>query len=153
MLDYVLFAEQLRDRFTEWLNNNGVVYRTDGDGDELLVLIDEDLDEDVQDRIDEQYDLLLEESARIADEEDDSPDAVHLVGIQFQRSDGRVGHGAHHARTGEPSASMPGHGRVAGLRAIGGRCRGESGQQAAVQALMPEVILRMCQNTFPAYIR
>jgi len=45
----------------------------------------------MQDRVDEQYDLLLEESARIADEEDDSPDAVHLVGVQFQRSDGRVG--------------------------------------------------------------
>jgi hypothetical protein len=91
MLDYVLFAKQLRDRFTEWLDDNGIVYRTDGDGDELLVLIDEDLDEDLQDRVDEQYDLLLEESARIADEEDDSPDAVHLVGIQFQCSDGRVG--------------------------------------------------------------
>ncbi len=91
MLEYVLFAEQLRDRFTEWLDDNGIFYRTDGDGDELLVLVDEDIDEDMQGRIDEQYDLLLEESARIADEEDDSPDAVHLVGIQFQRSDGRVG--------------------------------------------------------------
>jgi hypothetical protein len=91
MLEYVLFAEQLRDRFTEWLNGNGIVYRTGGKGDELLVLIDEDLDEKLQDRVDEQYDLLLEESARIADEEDDSLDAVHLVGIQFQRSDGRIG--------------------------------------------------------------
>ena len=91
MLEYVLFAEQLRDRFTDWLDNNGIVYRTGGDDDELLVLIEENLDEDVQDRIDEQYDLLLEESARIADEEDDSPDAVHLVGIQFQCSDGTVG--------------------------------------------------------------
>ena len=91
MLEYVLFAEQLRDRFTKWLEDNGIAYRADGDGDELLVLVDEDLDEDMQDRVDEQYDLLLEESARIADEQDDSPDAVHLVGIQFQRSDGRVG--------------------------------------------------------------
>ena len=86
MLEYVLFAEQLRDRFTDWLDDNGIVYRTGGDSDELLVLIEENLDEDVQDRIDEQYDLLLEESARIADEED-----VHLVGIQFQCSDGTVG--------------------------------------------------------------
>jgi len=91
MLEYVLFSEQLRDRFTEWLDKNGVVYRTAGDDGELLVFVDEDLDEDVQDRIDEQYDLLLEESARIADVEDDSPDAVHVVGIQFQRSDGSVG--------------------------------------------------------------
>jgi hypothetical protein len=92
MLEYVLFAEQLRDRFTKWLDDNGVTYRTGGDGDELHVLVDEDLDEETQDRVDEQYDLLLEESARIADAEDDSADAVHLVGIQFQRSDGSVGH-------------------------------------------------------------
>jgi hypothetical protein len=57
----------------------------------LLVRVDENLDEDVQDRIDEQYDLLLEESARLADDEDDSADSVHLVGIQFQRSDATVG--------------------------------------------------------------
>jgi hypothetical protein len=92
MLEYVLFAERLRKRFTSWLDDNSIDYRTDGNGEELLVLIDEDIAADLQDRIDEQYDLLLEESARIADEEDDSPDAVHLVGIQFQRSDGVTGH-------------------------------------------------------------
>jgi hypothetical protein len=92
MLEYVLFAERLRERFTSWLDDNSIDYRTDGNGEELLVLIDEDIAADLQDRIDEQYDLLLEESARIADEEDDSPDAVHLVGIQFQRSDGVTGH-------------------------------------------------------------
>ena len=91
MLEYVLFAKRLRDRFTKWLDDNAIVYRTEGDGDELLVLIDEDLDEDLQDRVDEHYDLLLDESARIADAEDDSPDTVHLVGIQFRRSDGRTG--------------------------------------------------------------
>jgi hypothetical protein len=91
MLEYVLFAEQLRDRFTGWLDDNGIVYQTGGDADELLVRVDENLDEDVQDRIDEQYDLLLEESARLADDEDDSADSVHLVGIQFQRSDATVG--------------------------------------------------------------
>lgn len=91
MLAYVLFAEQLRDRFTQWLEDNNIFYRTEGDGDELLVLVDENLDEEMQDGVDEQYDLLLEESARLADEEDDSPDSVHLVGIQFQRSDGTLG--------------------------------------------------------------
>lgn len=91
MLEYVLFATPLRDRFTKWLDDNDVVYRTAGDGNELLVLVDEDLDEEMQDRVDEMYDLLLDESAGIADEEDDSPDAVHLVGIQFQRSNGVVG--------------------------------------------------------------
>jgi hypothetical protein len=91
MLEYVLFAEQLRDRFTGWLDDNGIVYQTGGGAAELLVLIDENLDEEVQGRIDQQYDLLLEASARLADEEDDSPDSVHLVGIQFQRSDATIG--------------------------------------------------------------
>jgi hypothetical protein len=91
MLEYVLFAKQLRDRFTQWLDEKAIEYRTEGNGDELLVLIDEDLDEDTQAHVEEQYDLLLEDSARLADEEDDSPDAVHLVGIQFQRSDGVIG--------------------------------------------------------------
>jgi len=91
MLEYVLFAEQLRDRLTAWLDDNGVDYQTAGDENELLVHIDKDIDADVLDRIDEQYDLLLDESARLADAEDDTPDAVHLVGIQFQRSDGAVG--------------------------------------------------------------
>ena len=91
MLEYVLFAESLRDRFTQWLDVHDIAYRTGGEGDELLVFVDEDIDEDIQDRIDAHYDLLLEESARIADAEDDSPDAVHLVGIQFRRSDGSVG--------------------------------------------------------------
>ena len=59
MLEYVLFAERLRDRFTSWLDDNSIDYRTDGNGEELLVLIDEDIAADVQDRIDEQYDLLL----------------------------------------------------------------------------------------------
>lgn len=87
MLEYVLFAESLRGRFTTWLHDNGIDYRTAREEGELLVLIDED----TQDKIDEQYDQLLDESARLADAEDDSPDAVHLVGIQFQRGDGTVG--------------------------------------------------------------
>jgi hypothetical protein len=91
MLDYVLFATQLRDRFTQWLDDNAIEYRTEGDGEELLVLIDEGLDDTIQEQIDAQYDRLLEDSARLANEEDDSPDAVHLVGIQFRRSDGVVG--------------------------------------------------------------
>jgi len=91
MLEYVLFAEPLRDRFTAWLEDNGIEYQTAGEGNELLVLLDEDLDAELGEQVDEQYDLLLDESARIADAEDDTPDAVHVVGIQFQCSDGRIG--------------------------------------------------------------
>jgi len=68
MLEFALFAKQLKDCFTEWLDANGIAYRTEGDGDELLMHIDEDLDETIQDRVDERYDRLLEESAWLADD-------------------------------------------------------------------------------------
>ena len=91
MLEYVLFAPELRDRFMSWLDEYGIDYRTAAKGDELLVLIDEDIAEELLDAIDEQYDLLLDESMRLADAEDATPDALHMVGIQFQCRDGRIG--------------------------------------------------------------
>ena len=45
MLEYVLFAARLRDRFTEWLTDSGIAYQTGGNADELLVRVDENLDE------------------------------------------------------------------------------------------------------------
>lgn len=91
MLEYVLFADQLRDRFTAWLEENGIDHQTAGEADELLVLIDEDTDDETLERIDSYYDGLLDESARLADAQDDAADAVHLVGIQFRRRDGSLG--------------------------------------------------------------
>lgn len=91
MLEFVLFAEQLRERFTTWLTDNGIAHQTGGDADELLVLVAEDIDDATLEKIDAFYDGLLDESARLADAEDDTPDAVHLVGIQFRRGDGTHG--------------------------------------------------------------
>jgi len=41
--------------------------------------------------MEEQYDQLLEESARRADEADGAPHAAHRVGIRFQCGDGTTG--------------------------------------------------------------
>lgn len=91
MLEYVLFAEPMRQRFIDWLEAHDIACQSAGEGEELLVLVAEDLDETTQDRIEEQYDCLLAESALLADQQDDSPDAVHRVGIQFRYRNGEHG--------------------------------------------------------------
>lgn len=91
MLEYVLFLERVRNIFISWLRDNQIEYQLAGEAEELLVLIDEDIDQEILKKIEAQYDFLLDESARIADEEDTSPDSVHLVGIQFTRNNGEIG--------------------------------------------------------------
>lgn len=91
MLEYVLFSKEIRNLFITWLQDNAINFKLADNEEEFLVLIDEDIDENTEDKIETQYDLLLDESAKIADEEDDSPNAVHLVGIQFTYKDGGIG--------------------------------------------------------------
>jgi len=91
MLEYVLFSEKIRDMFVAWLQDNNIEFKLKDDEDELLVLIDEDINQSIEDKIEAQYDLLLDESARMTDEEDDSGNSVHLVGIQFTNENGDIG--------------------------------------------------------------
>ena len=91
MLEYVLFSERIRNIFVSWLQENNIEFQLAGETEELLVLIDEDIDPQIEEKIEAQYDLLLDESAKAVDEEDHSSDAVHLVGIQFTTSNGDVG--------------------------------------------------------------
>lgn len=91
MLEYVLFSEAIRNKFIAWLQDNQIVFQLAGDDEELLVLINEDISHLTEDKIETQYDLLLDESAKIADEEDKSHDSVHLVGIQFTDKNGDIG--------------------------------------------------------------
>ena len=91
MLEYVLFSESVRDMFIAWLKDNLIEYQLEDENETFLILIDEDIDGDIQEKIEEQYDLLLDENAKITDEEDECNNALHLVGIKFQRNNGEVG--------------------------------------------------------------
>ncbi len=90
MLEYVLFSEHIRKLFTIWLQDNQIEFQLAGVGEELLVLISEDIDELTEEKIETQYDFLLDESAKLADEED-SDNAIHIVGIQFTNAKGGIG--------------------------------------------------------------
>ena len=91
MLEYVLFSKKIRQLFITWLQENQIEFQLADNEDEYMVLIDEDIDESTEEKIEAQYDLLLDENARLTDEEDDSDDSIHLVGIQFTSKSGDIG--------------------------------------------------------------
>ena len=91
MLEYILFSERIRNIFTGWLQDNNIEFELAGNDEEYLVLIDEEIDDSIEEKIEAQYDLLLDESAKAADEEDDSSGAIHLVAIQYTNKSGEIG--------------------------------------------------------------
>ena len=91
MLEYILFSERIRNMFTSWLQSNNIEFQLAGNEEEFLVLIDEDIDDSIEEKIEAQYDFLLDKNAKTVDEKDDSPGSIHLVGIQFSNKDGVIG--------------------------------------------------------------
>lgn len=90
MLEYIFFESRFRDLFTQWLDQNAIPYETAGDEDELLVLIDEDIADEIEEKIEEEYDRLLDLQAESADEQDAEDDSIHVVGVQYSTSEGDV---------------------------------------------------------------
>jgi hypothetical protein len=91
VLEYILFSERIRDMFICWLRDNNIEFELAGDDEEFLVLIDENIDDSIEEKIEAQYDLLLDVSAKAVDEADNSAGAVHLVGIEFTNKHGETG--------------------------------------------------------------
>ncbi len=90
MLEYILFSERIRDIFICWLQDNNIEFELAGNDEEFLILIDENIDDSIEEKIEAQYDLLLDESAKAVDEEDNSSGAIHLVGIQYTDKNGDI---------------------------------------------------------------
>ena len=92
MLEYAFFENRFRDQFTDWLKTIDMEYQT-ADGElELLVLVDEDIDDATEEKLEEQYDLIMEKQAISADENDDPEAHINLVGVQYTATDGCVHH-------------------------------------------------------------
>jgi hypothetical protein len=91
MLEYILFSERIRDIFIGWLRENNIAFTLAGNDEEFLVLVDENIDDSIEEKIEAQYDLLLDESAKEADEDDDSSASIHMVGIQYTDINGDIG--------------------------------------------------------------
>lgn len=85
MLEYMFFDERIRERFGEFLKAKGVEYSF-SDKDGLIVMVPEDLSEELDDLIDEQYEKLLQETA---EQLEDQVIDRSAAGVCVQLSDGR----------------------------------------------------------------
>jgi len=86
MLEYVFFSADTRQRFSDFLRENGVELQLlEGDG--LLVGIPEDLADALNDRIDALYDRLLDEDAAQLESSEGGVEK-HAAGVRVQLRDG-----------------------------------------------------------------
>ncbi len=86
MLEYIFFDEGIRDKFVSFLHERGVVCATSDEGG-LVAAIPEDLDDDLSDAIDHQYEVLLQENATLLEGTEDGLEK-NAAGVQVQLADG-----------------------------------------------------------------
>ena len=88
MYEYLFFDDDLKYKFTQKLTELHTDYKESIDNDNLCIGIDENLDEKIVDKIDDFYDILLDEQADITIAEE--PESINTVGIQFTTSTGEL---------------------------------------------------------------
>lgn len=66
MLEYIFFHESLRDRFVDFLRAQGVEAEL-SEADGLMVAVPDDLDDELSERIENEYELLLQEHTEVMD--------------------------------------------------------------------------------------
>lgn len=86
MLEYVFFDDGLRDKFIAFAREQGVTSKL-SDDDEMIVLVPEDLDDAVGDRLDYRYEQLLQENADLLEGTEDGWEK-NAAGVQVQLADG-----------------------------------------------------------------
>ena len=87
MMEYIFFNAELAERFAEFarLTDAGCEERSDNLG--LIVAVPEDLDGELDNRLDTYYAHLLDEQAQIVEESE--PDLKHTTAINITLTDGR----------------------------------------------------------------
>ena len=89
--EYVFFNEALCSRFLASLAEQGQGCEQKREGGNISVFVDEDIDDDMMDRLEALYDDLMDEQRTIqVDSDMQQDDAIHRVGVQYTNADGAV---------------------------------------------------------------
>ncbi len=89
MLDFVFFNTAARQQFIDFVKDNDLTYALEEEDEKTFsVLLADDLDDELWDRVDDYYDVLMAAQAKAVNAEDE--DSVDLVGVQYTRQDGDV---------------------------------------------------------------
>lgn len=89
MLEYVFFDPRPRDRFVRFVEEAGLAPGLEDDDGLLKVLLPEDIDDDLAERIENHYDEMMELGRELYEQEgEDDEVGYHTAGITVQLRDG-----------------------------------------------------------------
>ena len=89
MLEYVFFDPRPRDRFVRFVEEAGLAPGLEDDDGLLKVLLPEDIDDDLAERIENHYDEMMELGRELYEQEgEDDEVGYHAAGITVQLRDG-----------------------------------------------------------------
>ncbi len=89
MLEYVFFDPRPRDRFVRFVEEAGLTPGLEDDDGLLKVLLPEDIDDDLAERIEGYYDEMMELGRELYEQEgEDDEVGYHTAGITVQLRDG-----------------------------------------------------------------
>lgn len=87
MLEYVFFDEGIREKFLKYLRDHGVADARANDSDGCIAEVPEELDDELAKQIDNEYEILLQETAALMEEGEHALEK-NVAGVTFQLSDG-----------------------------------------------------------------
>lgn len=93
MYEYILFHEKPLQLFSDWLKEQGIAFETGKEhvDNNYVVKLSADLDDDLIDEIEDQYDIYVEMSEQIVIQEDQENDAgYHMAGVVVTLKDGSI---------------------------------------------------------------
>lgn len=89
MLEYIFFDPRPRDLFIQFLESHGVECSHKEDDGVITVMGSEDIDDELNDRIEDYYDEMLDYNQELSDQSSDTdPDNFQTSGIMLNLKDG-----------------------------------------------------------------
>ena len=90
MLDYIFFNKQTCHLFEKTAISAGINPTIDCADEGFTVTIPEDIDEVILEKLESDYDKLMDVDRDLTEQQQDSANDIHAAGITIQLKDGRV---------------------------------------------------------------
>ncbi len=93
MYEYILFHEKPLQLFSDWLKEKGIAFETSKEhvDNNYVIKLSAELDDDLIDEIEDQYDIYVEMSEQIVIQEDkENDEGYHMAGVVVTLKDGSI---------------------------------------------------------------
>jgi len=91
MLDYLFFNQSVADSFINFLDGNKLEWTQEREKiqNALVLKISDDIDDDLWDALDDLYDILSFEDAKLSDTHTSDDDSIEAAGVYIQLHNGK----------------------------------------------------------------